>query len=209
MMNDPLLKKYILIPLIALGVLLSVIGLLGYQLMDMKTQSETQNAELKKTARSLIQDVRFLRRQQALYQQFGEEYESVIQNGLVKTFDRVKWVDALLRFKNELVMTPFTMQFEPQQKLEKAQFSSFKFKRNIFYYTRMNLTVGFQSDYDLITLNQLMTDKVSPLYSLEECDLKHERNPELNALFNPINGSITAKCSYVIFQAKPREAKQK
>lgn len=208
-MNDPFLKKYILPPLIVLTVLLSIIGLVGYELMEMKTVSETKNVELKKTARILIQNVRFLRRQKALYLQFGEEYKAVVQNGLVKTFDRVKWVDAMLRFKKELVITPFVMQFEPQQKLEKDQFPSFKFKRNLFYYTRMNLTVGFQSDYDLLTLNQFITNQVSRLYSLEECDLKFEPNPELNRLFDPASGSITTKCAYIIYQAKPREAKEK
>ena len=205
MPNNVFFKNFIVIPS---GVLLLIILVsvgLSYLLFDMKRELKKENVQLQSSAKDLIQKVQFLRRQQDLYHLYGKEYEDYIkEKKMVKGIDKVKWIDELFKIKQKLVAVPFVIQFEPERKIDKSFFSFYPLTRDIFYYTRMNLDASLQTDYDLIILNEMVTKNISPLFLLESCQIGMYKITFNNLAFNPEKGNVNVRCSFLVFQAKPR-----
>ncbi len=199
-----LFKRFIIIPSLVLFLSVFLFAGMGYFLFDIKVKSAERNLQLKASATELINQVQFLRRQQALYLQYGSEYKAILATGLAQDFDRVRWVDEMLQIKKELVAIPFVMQFEPERKIESEQFSFYSFTRDIFYYTRMNLDASFQTDHDLVLLNEMISTRISPLFALESCQVSIDKDALSDLQFDPDEGGFQTRCSFIIFQAKPR-----
>lgn len=203
-LNKRLSKQFLLVPIIMVVVFTLVLGGAYVDQSLKQEEAERKNRQLKAQVNNLLQKVRFLRKQEALYNEYGEKYLEVTGNGLVQDFDRVKWVDGLLHLKKDLIISPFNMQYEPEQKLEQVHFKNYKMVKDIFYFTRVNLNLGFQSDLDLIRFNDRMSTSISSLYMPEKCRVEIAPEYLTNVSFVPDKGSLEANCSYIVFQAKPK-----
>ncbi len=202
--DDMLLKRFVLVPAGMLLLLIFVLSGIGYLLFSQKVEAEEKNSQLRTSASNLVQEVRFLRMQEELYLQYGDKYKEILNTGLVKGFDRIKWLDELIEIKKDLVAVPFLIQFEPERKMEQEHFPSYLFTRDIFYYIRMNIESSLQTDHDLVALNRMISERISPLFSIEACEVRVDKGMLDNIVFNPQQGNFNTRCSFIIFQAKPR-----
>lgn len=204
-LNDPILMQYLRLPLLVFVVVIAVFGAANYFIdkvdSDINYREQMQSRELD----SVLKQVLFLQRQEQLFHQYGEKYRRFLQEGLVHQQDRVKWTDELLKIKQLLVMTPFSIQFEPEKKLTKKDVKYLVIEKDIFYYTNLNVSAGLQTDLDILSLFDQISKNITPLYLVKKCKLKANREELNRAEFSPKKAVIDANCTMVLFQAKPRE----
>jgi virulence-associated protein VapD len=206
-LNDPLVKRFIFLPGLVLFIgatLLSSTITLQSQWLE---QDEIAYQSATQEATRLLQKVRFLRNQEALYLQYGDQYAAVLQKGLVKDFDRVAWVDGLIRVTEALQISGLKILIEPEQLIKKSDLKSQLIKKDIFYYTRINLAFGLQTDVDLLKMMDLISQEISAHFFVEKCKLEMPYDLGKQLDFNPLNGNILGECSLIVFQAKPSELK--
>lgn len=204
MLKDPLILHYlrtpILVCVLAAGAIGAAISLLNYQQTKTVQQMVADEAELN----NLIQQIRFLQYQATLYESYGDKYYQLINQGLANTQDRVKWTDALLLMKQQMVINPFSFQFEAQQPIESNQILTLKMTQPIFYVTNLNIKMTLHSDYDLFIFFEEFSRKITPLFLVNRCRIVSsvERMKQLE--FDPVEGIIEASCVLSLFESKPR-----
>ena len=204
-LNDPLLSQFLRIPLLIFLLVLASFGAINYFLGELNAEIRTASQSKTHQLDGILQQVLFLQRQEQIYQQFGEKYQQFLKEGLVNQQDRVKWTDELLKIKKNLLMSPFLIQFEPEQKLEKSNVKNLVIEKDIFYYTNLNIDAGLHTDLDILSLFDQISENITSLYLVKKCQLKANREKLTRAEFNPERAIIDAKCTIVLFQARPRE----
>lgn len=203
-LKDPLVKRFIFLPGLVVFAGLSVFGMSGlaqvelFEMAVVEQQAQTDNAN------RYLQKVQFLRNQESLYQQYGDQYETLMQKGMVKDLDRVLWVDGLLKIKQQLQLAPMVIMINAEVLLESTDLKEFMIKNDIFYSTRINMSFGLQADTDLFRMLNLISSDISPHYFVEKCKLDQSFERSKNIEFNPLSGNIAGECSLIIFQSKPR-----
>lgn len=205
--QDPLLKRYLLVPLVLVIAITGVYFAADYFLEEQRFQLDRDEKYKESQVNNIMRQVRFLRYQERLFLTYGDKYQELIRDGLIHKQDRVKWTDELLKIQRKLALTPFTIRFEPEQKLKQADLARMKLEKDIFYYTRLNLSVGLQSDLDIIALFDQVTQNITPLYLVDKCDLAVNLVDIEKPSFNPDKGAIRMACSLILFEAKPNPFK--
>lgn len=201
----PQLSHYYLKKNIVLLITVVVVFVVGFFILDVyqqKAQTQTQTAQ--QALDQSLNRVIYLQRQLRLEKQYGPLYQQYDDQNLLARQDRVKWTDELLKIKQELLMVPFTMQFEPEEKAQANVFDQLKLMQPIFYSTQLNLTAGIQSDADVIRLFQRINQRISPMYFIKECHLKATPQEIKHAQFRTKRANMNLQCSLVLFLAKPR-----
>lgn len=202
-----LFKHYLKRPLIYFLVALVLLGggnaLLSWQKQQMLTEQNAQKTQLKK----LMRQVDFLRVQEQLFLKYGDKYQQLMQYGLVHQQNRVKWVDILLDIQQSLVMHPFSIQFEPEELLQRDRLQYFKIDKDIFYYTRLNLRAGLHSDLDFQRLIQRLSDEITPLFMVESCRLSKMPAGRSETLFIAEKPKLFLECGILLLEAKPKPFK--
>lgn len=197
-----------MVPLLVFIFVAVIAGGLFYQLSLQNEKIEDSNQQLSIQVKRIIKQVLFLRRQEFLFNKYGSRYEELTKQGLVKDLDRVKWVDGLLSIKNKLLFNELIIQFEPEIKLKRQDFKHFNLNQNIFYYTRLNIDFGMLIDSDIFKLKDDIDQNITPIYKFDKCDLKLDDKKIGGLGFNPLSSNINARCSLIVFQAKPRLLKK-
>lgn len=157
----------------------------------------------------LTRQVKFLQEQYRLFQQYGAKYQELSQKGLAKEQDRVLWSDVLLQEKNRRWLNPMTIQFEAQKKMEQNEFQQLKLSTPIFYQTRVNLTVGTQTDLDIFATLEDIEHFISPFFLLNSCKIERLVSNEKVATikFDSEHPNFNVTCSLIFFNTKPRKFK--
>ncbi|WP_127471168.1 hypothetical protein [Thiomicrorhabdus aquaedulcis] len=157
---------------------------------------------------SLKSQVSFLRQQVALYEQYGEKYEELIKKGLVKKQDRVFWADSLIKMKDRFAIPNLKFEFSAEKALSTADFANIKIPPNVFFYSRVKLTLDLQHEEDLIRLFETISQTISPLYLVESCQTKlHDSDHEVWANFDLLKGNVATQCSLIVFHIHPKPPK--
>lgn len=206
-LRDPLLKRYLTLPLIVLAVILVVFFGVNHFFSGIEQQLSQQTRSKTGQLNSILNQVRFLEHQQHLFERFGEKYKNFLKDGLVYRQDRVKWTDELLKIKQNLVLFPFSIQFEPEKKLTKENASNLVMEKDIFYSTNLNMNFGLHSDLDIVLLFDEIMTRITSFYLIKGCDLKADITKLEEVKFDPASPNINANCTIVLFQVKPREFK--
>lgn len=202
-LNDPLVKRLIFLPGLVIIISSVVFGFSGYFQIERLEGAEVEQDVATQKANRLLQKVSFLRNQESLFLEYGEQYESLMQKGLVQVFDRITWVDGLLGIKQKLQLVPMVIGIEPEALLASEDLSRLMIKDGIFYFTRINLSFGLQTDIDLFRMLNLIAKDISPYFYVEKCDLELPKDKLTNPAFNDLAGNMSAECSLLVFQAKP------
>jgi len=206
-LDQSLLARYGKWPLILLLMAITVLGLTNWLLQHQKTQLllavQQQQAELN----NLVRQVEFLREQEQLFLKYVQKYQQLMQFGLVHQQNRVQWVDGLLDIQQRLVMQPFTIQFEPEQLLTADRLEGMKIKKEIFYYTRLNIRAGLHLDSDLLKLVEYLSEQITPLFLVESCQLSKLPTERGASLFVAEKPQLFLECAILLFEAKPNPFK--
>ena len=201
-LSDPLVQLYLKKLFIALVVLLLVIGTANHVINDFKEGLLAEEESKESVLRDIVRQVKFLRHQESIFLAYGDKYQYFIENGLVNKQDRVKWTDQLLVIQRALLLNPFKIQFEPEQKLTNEHVKHLKIAKDIFYYSRLNITAGMHSDLDVLVMFSKISENISPLYLVEGCDIKADVERLYKPIFMPNNALFSVKCSLILFQSK-------
>ncbi|MGE4499086.1 MAG: hypothetical protein AB7C96_01930 [Hydrogenovibrio sp.] len=197
------LRRYLAWPLGVLVATLLLIGLGRWFLLEqthaLQTHVQQQVAHLDR----LVRQVEFLKKQAQLFHAYGEAYSQINPEDLVNQQGRVAWTDALLNIQKSLALKPFKIQFEPEKVLRQNDLKYIPLEKPIFFFTRLNLSAGLQSDRDILTLFQRISTDITPFFLIEGCDLDRDANTK-SPVFNLNKGGIRMACSLIFFEAKPR-----
>lgn len=202
-----LVKRYLKWPLILWVVSVSVLGGGNWLLHLQKEQLLEVEHQQKSQLNNLIRQVRFLRVQEQLFLKYGDKYQQLMQYGLVHQQNRVQWVDVLLDIQQSLMMQPFMIQFEPEQKLARDQLEGFEIQKDIFYYTRLNIRAGLHSDADLQRLIHRLSEEITPLFLVESCTLSKLPIRRGGAIFMVGKANLLLECAILLLEAKPNPFK--
>ncbi|KUJ74794.1 hypothetical protein AVO42_05240 [Thiomicrospira sp. XS5] len=200
------MRRYLAWPLGVLAATLLFIVLSGWFLTQQEARLQSGVQQKVAQLDRLVQQVAFLNRQERLFLAYGESYSEINPEDLVDQQGRVAWTDALLNIQKSLVLSPFKIQFEPEKPLQQSELKYIPLEKPIFFFTRLNLTAGLQSDRDIITLFQRISADITPFFLIDRCDLDkgaQARTP----VFNLDKGGIHLQCSLIFFEAKPRAFK--
>lgn len=206
-LHDPLLKRYLLIPVILTLVMTGLYFSSDYLLEEQRFQLSRDEKYKESQVDNIMRQVRFLRYQERLFLTYGEKYQELIGEGLVHRQDRVKWTDELLKIQRKLALTPFTIRFEPEQKLKQSDLARMKLEKDIFFFTRLNLSAGLQTDLDIVSLFDQITQNITPLYLVDKCHLAADLADIEQPKFDENKGRIRMSCSLILFEAKPNPFK--
>ncbi len=200
------LRRYLAWPL---GILLFTIVLMllaGWFLTQQKAGIQSGLQQNMAQLDRLVRQVEFLKKQEQLFYEYGASYSQINPEDLVAQQGRVAWTDALLNIQKSLALKPFKIQFEPEKALRQSDLKYIPLEKPIFFFTRLNLSAGLQSDRDIVTLFQRISADITPFFLIEDCDLNKETNRS-SPSFNLSKGGISMQCSVIFFEAKPREFK--
>jgi len=201
-------KRFVLWPLLFVLLVLVISWGGFYELSEKSVLLHQQNQTLIFKVTQTIREIRFLQDQERLFNQYGAEYENIISKGLVKDFDRVKWTDGLLKIHDQLLLSDFVIQFEPEIKLEKNNFKHYRPAKDIFYFTKMNIQFGMVIDTDIIRLTDLMAQQISPFYMIDKCHISVDDKKIGVFDFDFTKPNFNTQCSFIVFQAKPQLLKK-
>lgn len=206
-LEPPLFKRYLKWPLLFLVIAISVLGSGNWLLNLQKEQLLETERQQKSQLNNLIRQVKFLRVQEQLFLKYGDKYQQLMQYGLVHQQNRVQWVDVLLDIQQALMMQPFMIQFEPEQKLMRDQLKGFEINKDIFYYTRLNIQAGLHSDADLQRLIHRLSEEITPLFLVESCTLSKLPTRRGDAVFMVGKANLLLECAILLLEAKPNPFK--
>ncbi|QBZ82650.1 hypothetical protein GHNINEIG_00682 [Hydrogenovibrio crunogenus] len=198
-------KRYLLPALGMLSVTLLVFFGGNYGLYLHK-QELNQSVQVQKQAlESVIRQVQFLKDQKRISKIYDKKFTALTNFGTFYKQSRVRWTDELLAIQKQLAFKPFVIQFEPRQPLKQNQLAFMPLKKDIFYFTRLNLTVGMHSDSDIITLFDRISQKISPLFFIESCHLTARPSYVKSPKFRYDVAGMQAQCSLILLEAEPTE----
>lgn len=200
---DSFIRQYVQKPALILLVLLLVFGGLAFGLLNYQESLEQDNQVTEHQLRNLLKQVRFLRTQEQLFQVYGKKYQAYLNEGLVYQQDRVKWTDELLKIKAQLNLVPFNFQFDAEQELTTKSVAHLQLEKNIFYYTQLHLDMGLMSDLDLLTVLDKIRENITPLFLVKGCEMSAHSEAIQKPKFTPNHSLFDAKCTLILFQAKP------
>ncbi|MBN2647740.1 MAG: hypothetical protein JXR44_08140 [Thiotrichales bacterium] len=200
LVQDPFFKRFFRLPLIVILLLIaSVVGAYyGFDSLrqDLNAKAQPKQAKLNQ----LRSEVSFLEQQVRLFQQYGDKYAELMKKGLVKQQDRVYWADSLIRLKQGYLMPKFSFEFLPEKPLNSGLFKQIKVPQQMFYFSRIKLSMVLQHEEDLLRLFESINERVSPLYLIESCR-NHllSKTHLVNANFNLTEGNVESECTIVVF----------
>lgn len=201
---DNFLRQYVQKPALVLLLLLLGFGGLNYGLLEYQRTLKQENLLTERQLNNLLKQVRFLRTQEQLFRSYGDKYQAYLNQGLVNQQDRVKWTDELLKIKTELNLVPFNFQFDAERQLSKEDVTHLRLDKDIFYYTQLHLTMGLMSDLDLLTVLEKIRKHITPMFLVKNCEMTAHNDALQKPKFSPIRSLFDAKCTLILFQAKPK-----
>jgi len=209
MTNLQYIKRSLKKPIWLLLILAILAGGEFYTTSLLENRLTQQFMQEKSRLDGLMQQVKFLQEQYQLFQQYGEQYQQLTQQGLTKEQDRVLWADILLQEKQRRWLNPIVIQFEAQKKLDANMFQQLKTFSPIFYQTRVNLTVGAQTDLDIFATLEDIERFISPFFLLNSCRIdKQDSDKEMNTIkFNAKQPNFNVVCSLIFYNSKPNKFK--
>ena len=169
-----------------------------YQRLESQKLSELKGLE---------NQIKTLRTQATLYEEYSERHSALIQEGIVRQQDRVLWVDAMVKLQHTLVMPTFNFKFSPQTVLSDEHLRTIKLNKPVFNFSRLELKMGLQHEADLLTFLEAFNKYVTPLYLLERCQAEAQSNLFENREqieFDPKRANIKVDCVLIVFH--PHEA---
>lgn len=198
-------KRYLIVALSLLSVTLLVFlgGNFGLYLNKQQLQASVHSH--KQEFESVTHQVWFLRNQMRLSKRYGQKYRALTEFGSEYKQSRVQWTDGLFKIQKALALKPFIIQFEPRQALRQKQLSSITVEKDIFYFTRLNLSIGMHSDSDIITLFERISKNITPLYFIEGCHIVARPSYLKSPTFHFEAAGIHAECSLILLEAEPNE----
>lgn len=199
------IKRYLVVALSLLSVTLLVFLGGNYGLYLHKQQLQASIYSHKQELESVTHQVQFLRNQMRLSKLYGQKYGALTKFGSEYRQSRVQWTDGLFTIQKALALKPFIIQFEPRQMLQQRQLSSISLEKDIFYFTRLNLTLGVHSDSDIITLFERISKNITPLYFIEGCHIVARPSYLKSPTFHFEAAGIHAECSLILLEAEPNE----
>lgn len=207
--SDPIIQRFLKRVVILLILLSSLLGLTWYGYEEMSKELKAQEKPKIQKLNSLQSQVRFLQQQVKLYEQYGEKYEELIKKGLVKKQDRVFWTDSLIRLTDEYLIPNLKFSFSAEKPLSSGQFSDIKIPNNLFFFSRVELSMDLQHEEDLLRVFETISQKISPLYLVESCKTKlNDSDYKVNANFDLLKGNVKADCSLIVFHTHPSHSKK-
>ncbi|WP_024851522.1 hypothetical protein [Hydrogenovibrio kuenenii] len=201
---DNLFRQYVQKPAFILLILLLGFGGLNYGLFQYQKGLQHDNNLSERHLKNLLKQIKFLRSQAQLFHSYGEKYQTFLNEGLVYQQDRVKWTDELLKIKTQLNLVPFNFQFDAERQLVKSDVAHLKLNKNIFYYTQLHLTMGLVSDLDLLRVLERIHKHITPLFLVKGCEIIAHNEVLQKPKFTPNTSLFDAKCTLILFQAKPK-----
>ena len=126
--------------------------------------------------KGLKNQIKTLRIQATMYEEYSERYSALIQEGIVRQQDRVLWVDTMVKLQHTLVMPTFNFKFSPQTVLSDEHLRTIKVNKPVFNFSRLELKMGLQHEADLLTFLEAFNKHVTPLYLLERCQAEAQSN---------------------------------
>lgn len=201
-------KRYLAVAIGMLGVTLLLFLGGNYGLYLHKQQLQASVHSHKQQLESTTHQVQFLRDQIRLSKLYGQKYTALTNFGLTYNQSRVRWTDELLKIQKTLALKPFVIQFEPRQALQQRQLSTISLEKEIFYFTRLNLTMGMHADLDLLALFDHISKNITPLYFIERCHVVARPSYLKSPIFRFDTAGIRAECSLILLEAEPNEFKK-
>lgn len=207
--RDPLTKRFFQKLAIVFVLLAALLAAAWYGYGEIRKELIAQEKPKIQKLNSLRSQVRFLQQQVRLYQEYGEKYKELVKKGLVKQQDRVFWTDSLIKLKDEYLIPDLSFTFSPEKPLSSGQFSKIKIPNGIFYYSDVTLKLSLQHEEDLVRLFESISQNISPLYLVKNCDLKlKDSGHEVNANFDLNSGNVSANCSLIVFHTHESKSKK-
>lgn len=206
--NTFFVKRYLLAALGLLGVTLLFFLGGNYGLYQHKQELHQSVHAQQQQLESVRRQVHFLRDQERISKIYGKKYTALTSFGPIYNQSRVRWTDELLNIQKQLALKPFIIQFEPRQPLQKNRLAFIPLEKDIFYFTRLNLTVGMHSDFDILTLFDRITQNISPLFFIENCHLTARPSYVKSPKFRYDVAGIQAQCSLILLDVEPTEFKK-
>ncbi len=201
--NDAMLGFYLKKPFWSLVILTSIFFAAGY-LISVKEAKVFEEESVQESRLLQVQEeVNFLKNQEKLFALYGKKYKYFIERGLVSKQDRVKWTDGLLKIGNDNFFKPLDILFEPEQKLTSQQVKHLVIEKDIFYYTRLNITAGMYTDTDVIMMLKRINNEITPLYLVDKCEMITDILKLKDPVFIKGKPMFKVKCSIILFQSKP------
>jgi len=209
MTNFEYIKRDLKKPIWLLLLLTILAGGEIYATFVLENRLTQQFMQEKRELDDLMHQVKFLQEQYQLFQQYGAQYQQLTQQGLAKEQDRVLWADMLLHEKQRRWLNPIVIQFEAQKKLEASVFQQLKIASPIFYQTRVNLTLGTQTDLDIFTTLEDIEQLISPFFLLKSCKIEMilGNKDKANIKFDSKQPNFSVICSLIFFNSKPSKFK--
>lgn len=208
-LRDPLTRHFfrkLLIIFLVLAVLLTG-AWYGYE--EVQKELAAQEKPKIQKLNSLRSQVKFLQQQVRLYQEYGEKYEELVKKGLVKPQDRVFWTDSLIRLRDLYIIPELSFSFSPEKPLSSGQFAKIKIPNGMFFYSDVVLKLSLQHEEDLVRLFESISQNISPLYLVKNCDVKlKDSGHDINVNFDLTSGNIIADCSLIVFHTHDSQIKQ-
>lgn len=185
---------------IFLGVAVATASSEFRQRLSLKNQHYSSQAE------HISEQLRFLKSEQHLEPQYRHLYQYLKNSGVLGAKLRVKWTDELLVLKDKLQLQPMRIRFGQEKRL--TQTSSERAEGNhAIYVRRLELTMGMQSDLDILTVFQTIRQQVTPVFTVNGCRIKRHVANNVPAKFNRVSAPFLAKCSVTIYRVSPKPFK--
>ncbi len=207
-LSDPLLQRFFLRPMIVFVILILFLAGSWYAYGKIKQELRAQETPKIQKLKALQNEVRFLKRQLVLYQQYGDKYQELIKKGLVTQQDRVFWTDSLIRLSEQYLIPSLRFRFSAEQPLTSALFTKIKVPNRLFFFSRLTLNMNLQHEEDLIRIFETISQNISPFYLVENCQTRLlNTSAEVEANFDLIKGNVLANCTLIVFHTHSVVAK--
>ncbi|VAW47833.1 hypothetical protein MNBD_GAMMA03-1941 [hydrothermal vent metagenome] len=200
LLSDPLVRRFFLSLTVFFVILSTLLVGAWYAYGEIAKELQAQEKPKVQKLNSLQNEVKFLQRQLALYRQYGDKYQELVKKGLVKQQDRVFWTDSLIKLSDQYLIPTLKFSFSAEKPLTSALFNKIKIPNRVFYYSRLKLTMSLQHEEDLLRVLEMISQKVSPLYLVEQCKTTLlKKNTRVFADFDLLKGNVSVVCTLIIF----------
>ncbi|WP_040727919.1 hypothetical protein [Thiomicrorhabdus sp. Kp2] len=207
--RDPLVQRFFKKLVIILVILIVLLVASWYGYGEIQKELAAQEKPKIQKLNSLKSQVKFLQQQVKLYQEYGDKYQELVKKGLVKQQDRVFWTDSLIRLKDEYIIPDLSFSFSAEKPLSSGQFTKIKIPNGMFFYSDVKLKMSLQHEEDLVRVFESISQNISPLYLVHNCDLKlKDASHDINANFDLTTGNVNANCSLIVFHTHQSTAKK-
>lgn len=207
--KDPIVQRFYTKLVIVFFLLVVLVSGAWYGYEELKKELTAQERPKVQKLNSLRSQVQFLQQQVKLYYEYGDKYQELVKQGLVKKQDRVFWTDSLIKIKDEYLIPDMSFAFSPEKPLSSGQFNNIKIPNGLFFYSNVSLKMSLQHEEDLVRVFETISQNISPLYLVEGCKASLlQKGHKVNANFDLTSGNVKTECNLIVFHTHPEESKR-